>query len=269
MLAAWASASCLSSAQLKDESASWDSANLAEGRGLYNAVCTGCHGVNGRAEVAVTKSLFPRARDLTLGVYRFRTTASGTLPLKRDILRTLTLGLPGTAMPSWGEQLSKQQLMSVVIYLQSLAPDFLDEDLQPEEDDILVNPDTLKAPPSTPELLARGREVYKELKCFDCHGDEGRADGPSAKGLKNEDGLRAQLFDFTYGIYKGGNKPTDVYRTFMTGLDGTPMPSYADSVPEERDRWALVYHCLSLNRKRGFWFYLSERPTWNEPTEAE
>jgi cytochrome c oxidase cbb3-type subunit 2 len=31
-----------------------------------------------------------------------------------------------------------------------------------------------------------------------------------------------------------------------TGLSGTPMPSYRDSLPEE-DRWALSYYVLSLS----------------------
>ena len=31
-----------------------------------------------------------------------------------------------------------------------------------------------------------------------------------------------------------------------TGLSGTPMPSYRDSLPEE-DRWALAYYVLSLS----------------------
>jgi cytochrome c oxidase cbb3-type subunit 2 len=31
-----------------------------------------------------------------------------------------------------------------------------------------------------------------------------------------------------------------------TGLTGTPMPSYGDSLPEE-DRWALSYYVLALS----------------------
>jgi cytochrome c oxidase cbb3-type subunit 2 len=38
----------------------------------------------------------------------------------------------------------------------------------------------------------------------------------------------------------------DIYRTVSTGLSGTPMPSYSDSVPEA-DRWALAYYVLSLS----------------------
>jgi len=38
----------------------------------------------------------------------------------------------------------------------------------------------------------------------------------------------------------------DIFRTMSTGLSGTPMPSFSDSVSEE-DRWALAYYVLSLS----------------------
>jgi hypothetical protein len=37
-------------------------------------------------------------------------------------------------------------------------------------------------------------------------------------------------FDFTTGNFKFGNSPADVYRTFNTGLTGTPMPSFSDTI---------------------------------------
>jgi cytochrome c oxidase cbb3-type subunit 2 len=38
----------------------------------------------------------------------------------------------------------------------------------------------------------------------------------------------------------------DIFRTMTTGLSGTPMPSYQQSLPEE-DRWALAYFVLALS----------------------
>lgn len=32
--------------------------------------------------------------------------------------------------------------------------------------------------------------------------------------------------DFTQGPLKVGDAPEDLYRAFMTGLNGSPMPSY-------------------------------------------
>lgn len=257
--------SCRSTRQVKYSGLDWGGASVAAGRRLFVAVCAGCHGADGKAKVAAAEVYTPAPRDLTTGVYRFRTTSSGTLPLRRDLLRTIAEGLPGTAMPAWKQQLDQRQLMSLVLYLETLTPRFRDPDLKPEADDIIVEPGAVRPPPLTQALLVRGRAVYQKLKCADCHGERGRGDGPAAKTAKNTDGTKSHVFDFTTGIYKGGHRPVDVYRTFMTGLDGTPMPSFADSLPTEADRWALVYYVLSLSRERGLWFYLRHRPTWNDP----
>ena len=43
-----------------------------------------------------------------------------------------------------------------------------------------------------------------------------------------------------------GSEPEDIYRTLMTGLAGTPMPSYVDAL-EPDQAWDLVYYVLSLS----------------------
>jgi cytochrome c oxidase cbb3-type subunit 2 len=60
-------------------------------------------------------------------------------------------------------------------------------------------------------------------------------------------------FDFTKGRPKSGAAPEDIYRTFMTGLNGTAMPSYASIFEDpdgeyfhEGDAWNLVSYIISL-----------------------
>src|SRR2546427_258898 len=61
-----------------------------------------------------------------------------------------------------------------------------------------------------------------------CHGERGHGDGPSAPQLKDETGLPIRPADLRYPArFKNGAQAIDVYRTLVTGLDGTPMPSYA------------------------------------------
>ena len=43
----------------------------------------------------------------------------------------------------------------------------------------------------------------------------------------------------------GDSSPKGVYQTFTTGLDGTPMPSFADFLDEDQ-RWQLVWYVTSL-----------------------
>jgi len=248
-----------------DDAALWVAASAREGRGLFRAVCAGCHGARGDGKSRVAVALFPPPRDLTRGEYRFRSTASGRLPTRADMLRTLSFGLPGTVMPAWGDQLDARQLRSLVLYLETLSPRFAAEG---RDDDVIVDPEMIDVPEATPESLARGRKVYEESKCGECHGPLGRGDGTASTVQKNSDGSPAHVFDFTYGVYKGGGAPLDVYRTFTTGLTGTPMPAFDQALPKEEDRWALVHYVLSLSREPGLWFYLSERPTWREPVAA-
>lgn len=244
----------------------WAAASADEGRRVFRAVCAGCHGAKGDGDSEVAATMVPRPRDLTAGEYRFRSTATGKLPLRSDIMRTLERGLPGTPMPSWRAQLTAAQMRSVVLYLETLSPRFERERALTEAQ---VDRDTVEIVASTPALITKGREIYEEMKCADCHGPGGQGDGEAAATLTDNDGSPSHVFDFTDGRYKGGYDVFDVYRTFTTGLNGTPMPSFDGSLPSETDRWALVHYVRSLTKSRGLWFYLSNRPTHEDPSFAD
>jgi len=108
-----------------------------------------------------------------------------------------------------------------------------------------------QAPPVTPERIARGKQLYADAECLACHGASGRGDGPSAPTLKDQNELPIATPDLrSASRFKNGSKPQDVYRTLMTGLAGTPMPSYADSI-EPDQAWDLVYYVLSLSNQAG------------------
>ena len=84
------------------------------------------------------------------------------------------------------------------------------------------------------------------MQCAMCHGERGLGDGSSSPTLQDSWGDKIVAFDFTSGPLKGGSTPEMIYRTFMTGLDGTPMPSYESAMPEVQDRWDLVSFCIDL-----------------------
>jgi cytochrome c oxidase cbb3-type subunit 2 len=249
---------------LANESSNTPAAEAAEGKQLFAALCAGCHGPRGDGKSSVAEHLFPAPRDLTRGEYRFRSTTSGALPLRADLLRSLALGLPGSAMPGWQEQLSDRQMLSLVLYLETLSPRFAAE---PRQDEDLLVPSDVTELTETPASIERGRQLYGQLKCGECHGQDGRGDGLAAASAKNSNGTPSHVFDFTYGVYKGGSRPLDVYRTFVTGLDGSPMPSYDQSIQQVGDRWALVHYVRSLGRSKGASYYATERPRWREPLE--
>lgn len=211
-----------------------------EGRGreVYDRRCVGCHGAKGDGNGPVATFLNPRPRDFRLGVFKFRTTPSGSLPTDGDLFRTLTRGVRFTAMPTWHE-LPEKDRIAVISYVKTFSPRWKEEKPEP--------PIPIGEPPrATPELLAQGKTLYAKAKCFQCHGDGGKGDGPSAGELKDDWGFRIRPADFTRGQFKGGSDVRDVFRTMTTGLDGTPMPSFTDSM-SEAERWAISYHVLSFS----------------------
>lgn len=205
---------------------------------LYETRCATCHGEKGDGEGAAAHLLYPRPRDFTKGVFKFRATPSGSLPTDADLLRTVTNGVAGTAMPSFAD-LPEADRKALIDRVKSYSTRFKEE---PPPPPIAIGAE----PPVTPADVADGKVVYAKMRCATCHGERGHGDGPSAATLKDDDGLPIRPFDFTRGgRMKGGARPADVYRTFTTGLDGTPMPGFADSLPE-KDRWSLVHYVLSL-----------------------
>ncbi len=208
------------------------------GREVYQHRCIGCHGEKGDGNGVAATFLFPRPRDFTVGVFKFRTTPSGSLPTDGDLFRTLTRGVRWTAMPTWHELPDKDRL-AVITYIKTFSQRWKDE--KPEPPIVIATP-----PRPTPELLAQGKKLFQQAKCWECHGHEGRGDGPSANQLSDAFHLPIRPADFTRGQFKGGASLSDIFRTMTLGLDGTPMPSYADSMTEA-ERWAISYYVLAFS----------------------
>lgn len=206
------------------------------GAEVYRVRCTQCHGVggDGRGPHAIRLSVPPR--DFTAGVYELRSTPSGSLPTDLDLFRSVSRGLRGTAMIPW-TFLPEEERWAVLEHVKSFSPRFAEETAgEPVE----VPP----APEETPALRARGAETWRRAGCADCHGPEGRGDGPSVPTLKRDGGQPIRPPPFAGGRFLRGGSLAELYLTLVTGLDGTPMPSYASLPPE--DLWALSAHVRAL-----------------------
>lgn len=222
------------------------------GKEVYDRRCVGCHGEGGNGNGPSATFLKVRPRNFTYGVFKFRVTPSGSLPTDGDLMRTLTRGVRGTAMPTF-HNLPNKDLLAVIQYIKNvLAVDRSDKDNpyphfvneQPERPYYLGQP-----PESSAELVAQGKEAWQVGKCWECHGDTGQGNGEKADELEDDFGYPIPPADLTAGLFKSGADVKDIYRTMTSGLDGTPMPSYADSLPDE-DRWALAYYVLTLSSFR-------------------
>jgi cytochrome c oxidase cbb3-type subunit 2 len=223
---------------------------IAHGKQVYERRCQGCHGVKGDGNgPAAAFMQTDRPRNFTLGVFKFRLTPSGSLPDDGDLLRTVTRGVRGTAMPPWHELHEKDRLAVIQYVKYELAADRSD----PAKPYFYFAEEPAKAPiyigqPPAPSaaLLERGAAVWKEAKCWECHGDGGKGDGEKAPGLEDDFGFPIPPANLTTGQFKSGPGVKDIFRTMSTGLSGTPMPSYMATLSEE-DRWALSYYVLALS----------------------
>jgi mono/diheme cytochrome c family protein len=217
------------------------------GKKVYKKYCVICHGDKGDGKGLVgiihrfeksglVWSIYPR--DFTVGTYKFRTTETGCLPDDSDLMRMITDGIPRSGMPSHSD-VSKKEREAVTEYIKTLSPRWEEED--PCEMLTVIKPEWV----GNAESVVKGEKIYKDMKCWECHGYKGEGDGPKSDQLKDDWGDKILAFDFTTGTLKRGSSPENVYITFTTGLDGTGMPSYADSLKEE-DRWHLVSYTLKL-----------------------
>ncbi len=224
----------------------WAKGTAVEGAKVYAKRCSQCHGEKGDADGPAATFMLPRPRVLRdNAIYKFRSTSSGELPTEQDLFDIITRGLPGTAMPPF-KVLPEQERWDLVAFIKSLTDDFKDSSKTKTLPELAGNP----VPPAADEAsLKKGAELWKANKCWQCHGQKGRGDGESWPTLKDSwknQILPANLTNLE--SYRGGSTPLAIYRTISTGVNGTPMPAYADSI-KPAERWHLVNYVLSLAPK--------------------
>jgi cytochrome c oxidase cbb3-type subunit 2 len=220
-------------------------ADIELGERIYLESCAACHGQKGDGKGQEVDRLKTKPRDFTSGKYKFRSTPSGSLPLDEDIFRTVSQGVRTTSMLAQ-LHLSEKERWAVTGYLKTFSPRFKTEKS--------VEPLAIPAKLSfNSQLIALGKAKYEEAGCAACHGADGRGDGPSSKELKDDSGNPILPTDLTLKPFKSGPEPEDLFRSISTGLNGSPMPSYAEAL-SAKDRWALVAYIMSIatrDRPRG------------------
>jgi cytochrome c oxidase cbb3-type subunit 2 len=232
------------------ESPPVDARLVEHGHWLYRGMCIGCHGIKGDGEGAVWElgekyakaHRLPRhPRDFTSAVFKVRSTPSGSLPTDRDLFRAISRGLVADQdMPSF-KFLPERDRWAVIAYVKTLSKRWQ------EEKDYQDAPIEVGQPPlPDAAALEAGKQVFAKMQCAKCHGPTGKGDGPSAAELTDDAGLSIKPRDFSDPEqFVAASDPRGIYQTFVTGLDGTPMPSFADFLKEE-ERWQLVWYVMSL-----------------------
>ena len=96
------------------------------GERVYLESCAACHGQRGDGKGPEADRLKTKPRDFSGGIYKFRSTPSGSLPLDEDIFRTISRGVRTTSMLAQ-LHLSEKQRWAVTEYLKTFSSRFKSE----------------------------------------------------------------------------------------------------------------------------------------------
>jgi mono/diheme cytochrome c family protein len=249
--------------------------DLARGQAVYQERCVQCHGVSGDGAGLEAKFMYPKPRDYRRGLFKFTSTPYGYRPLRDDLLRTVRQGIRGTSMPAFN-LLAERDQQAVVDYVLMLTRrgemeqglvDLAEteEEVDPEmvQDDVIatvlrrwseaeeaeVRPLTSQ-PKFTTAHVERGKQAFLTKGCSKCHGDDGRGQTKDNRG-NDAWGQPTRAADLTSGMLHGGPRPLDLYRRIYSGINGTPMPGFANALQAEPDTiWDLVAYVLSVSSHR-------------------
>jgi len=165
---------------------------------LYRLQCLHCHGNEGGADGPTARFLDPLPRDYRRGIFKYTALKDKARPRRIDLYNTLAEGVYSTAMPNF-RRFTDAELHGLVDYVQLLAmrgetemllaatmasDEVLTTDMVLEiygdvferwsgQDEKLITFDG-PIPEPTPELLARGAELFNDANrgnCFSCHGE--------------------------------------------------------------------------------------------------
>ncbi len=217
---------------------------LALGKETYTKQCLACHGAEGRGDGEAAYLLYPKPRDFTEGKYALVSTWE-RVPTDRDLFASVTRGLPGSAMPSWGH-LPEKTRWALVQYIKSLAAQPWEIKPAAGSPGTGATPSGLIQVPPEPKYddaaRARAKELFADA-CAGCHGATARGDG--AMDQFDDRGFPTRPRDLTLGVFKGEPVPENIYRRIIAGMPGTPMPmsdwAYGD------DAWHLVHFVRGLS----------------------
>lgn len=230
---------------------------IARGKELFAKQCAICHGDVGDGAGKFAYLMNPRPRNLQQGNFKLATTEN-QVPTQEDLIRTISRGMPGSAMPPWGH-LPVSDLESLAAYVRLIRAEAVRADamnqaqkgeLKPEEVDAYVRsrvkPGAPLIVPSEPAFddirWFNGRRLYLE-GCASCHGVDGQ---PVADAVKfDAEGYPVPPRSFVNGVFKGGSEGHQLYVRIRKGLKSTPMPA-SEGVYTDDEFWDLIHYVQSL-----------------------
>lgn len=215
----------------------------AHGRYVYERNCIICHGKRGDGKGELSETIIPKPRSFREGMFKFRSTPWEKMPTDQDLRRTITGGLSGTAMGMFS-QLPVDDVDAVIEYVKAFSRRWRAPENYAKPLNFSPPPAWLKEKQALAPQIAAGKVLFTNV-CATCHGAEADGKGPTAPALKDVWGLQAVPSDLRQPHLRCGDGPADIYRVLTTGMNGTPMISYAETLTEEQ-RWQVIAYIISV-----------------------
>ncbi|MDA7915693.1 c-type cytochrome [Verrucomicrobia bacterium] len=235
----------LSGAEVETEEE--DFGKYLQGRYVYKLQCVPCHGITGRGDGPWAAGMPEQPRNFRMGIFKYRTTPMGFQPTEDDLRRTITRGVSGTAMPTFGKTLNDRDLTAVIYYLKSRSPRWRESSRKTNAVPLPDEPSWFSEGKQRLAHAKSGRLMFDQI-CASCHGETGAGDGPGGANLTNVWGHIEIPADLRVEHHRSGPKRKDLFRTIAMGLDGTPMVGFRGVLKDEQI-WELIAVIEDLKQK--------------------
>jgi cytochrome c oxidase cbb3-type subunit I/II len=176
-----------------------DPNRLFHGRQVYDHDCSGCHGLEANGQGLAAAALRPRAIDLHLEHFS-----------DAHLATILWDGVSGSAMPPW-RQLEKNDLQDVTMYVQSIQAPISRASMAPAD-------------------LVTAQQIYAS-NCINCHGANGRGDGPAAGALKPS--------PVNFNVRQPSQQRA--WEVMNEGISGSAMPAWKSTLKPEQLKLLVPY----------------------------
>ena len=243
--------------------------SLTQGGKSFRYYCLNCHNITGDGRGPAANSMYPFPRDYRRGLFKFASSGEGGKPRRVDLMRTLSEGLRGTAMPPFGllAETERDLLARYVTYLSirgqvefetfaavlsgetTDVPGFATgrvkailAEWEKAESAAVVPTAPDDGEPGSPAHQAtvkRGYELFirkVDNSCITCHAEFGR------KPVLRYDvwGTVAKPANLVASepVYKGGARVEDLFSRIRGGIVPVGMPAHPELT--ERQVWDLV-----------------------------
>jgi mono/diheme cytochrome c family protein len=244
--------------------------SVALGEKSFKKNCANCHGEDGKGNTTDSASLAHAPTDLTSARYLCRSTNGRPVAVPSDVDVEGAVGRGTHKSVPQLAAIPPAERRSLTLYVKTLAKDFAG-DAQPLYE---VPKETLDDAGSR----QRGRMLFLNWGCHQCHGLGGKGDGdPKALQLIKWNDHAVPMPDLTaHDKYLCGGDAERVYRTVALG-EALIMPPYADMAmlnwrPEDGkpEDWAKSLDGkLSADEMSALRAYISAQPEKHEVTEMK